>query len=93
MRFVVASGALLVFVAACGGTDQSDICKKYVSCEQAYEKASSTGPVDLSQYAEGGPCWASAANSQECDQECTAGIAQDKDAAADANLDVPACQG
>ena len=90
MRAVVLC-LVLVVVGACGSA-QSAICKKYIACEQAYEKASATGPVDLTQYEASGVCWQSDANAQLCDQQCTDGVTAVRQAATAANLDVAACR-
>ena len=80
-------------MGACGcGSAQSPICKQYVACQQQYDGASQTGPVDVAQYQADGLCWQSAQNSAQCDKDCTNGVAAIRQAAADANLDVPACQ-
>ena len=82
---------MLLLATGCG-TQQSAVCKKFIACEQAYEKASQTNPIDLSQYEADGTCWQSGQNAQLCDQQCTDGIAAVRQAAADANLNVPACK-
>jgi hypothetical protein len=86
MRFV----AIVLLFAGCGA-QQSAVCKKFIACEQAYEKASNTGPIDLSQYEANGVCWQSADNATKCDQQCTDGTTAVRQAVADANLSVPAC--
>ena len=70
---------------------QSEICARYVACQQEYDAAARTGPTDLAQYAPDGICWLSAENIDTCDQQCTDGIAAVQEAAANANLDVPSC--
>lgn len=71
---------------------QSEICGQYVACQQAYDAASQTGPADVAQYESDGICWLSDANADTCDQQCTEGVAALREAAANANLSVPACE-
>jgi hypothetical protein len=78
-------------LAACA-QEPSDICNQYVACQQAYDEASDTGPTDVEQYEAGGLCWQSGENVETCDRQCTEGLDALKDAAARANLDVPACE-
>ncbi len=91
-RLVVLALAAVAVGGACA-PPQSDGCKQYIACQQEYDAASGTGPVDVSQYEADGACWDSADNAATCDQQCTEGIAAVRDAAANANLDVPSCQG
>lgn len=86
----------LLFVIVCSfglgcGQDPSEICRQYVACQAEYDAASATGPVDTAQYEDEGLCWASADNAARCDQQCSDGLAAVREAAANANLDVPAC--
>lgn len=80
-----------LLLSACGAP-QSAICRTYVACQQQYDGASQTGPVDVAQYQADGICWQSAANAAQCDADCTQGVTAIRQAATDANLDVPACR-
>lgn len=70
---------------------QSEICQRYIACQQEYDAASQTGPADVAQYQADGICWLNAENADTCDRQCTEGLAAVQDAAANANLEVPAC--
>ena len=85
------ASAFVLSVAGSCAQAQSEICRQYVACQQEYDAASLTGPTDVAQYEADGICWLSAENADTCDLQCTDGIAALKDAAANANLDVPAC--
>lgn len=70
---------------------QSEQCRAYVACQQAYDEATGNAPVDVSQYLEGGACWDDANNAAHCTEDCQAGLALLADAAEREGLPLPAC--
>lgn len=76
---------------ACGET-QSEACRAYVACQEAYDEATGAAPADVAQYQAGGACWDSGANAAACTEDCQAGIDALDDAAQSEGIELPACQ-
>lgn len=87
-RFIGIS--LLCGLGACRA-EPSPECQTYRACQAAYDEATGTGPVDVSQYEADGACWDSGDNAARCTADCEAGAAALARAAAAEGLDVPAC--
>jgi hypothetical protein len=58
----LAFAGLICGVAACG---PSEICKKYVACQKAYDDT-----VDTTAYEDGGTCWQTAPAANTCNTQC-----------------------
>ncbi len=86
-------GISLVSGALGCGAPQSEQCRAYVACQQAYDEATGTAPVDVAQYLEGGACWDDANNAARCTEDCEAGLTLLADAADREGLPLPACPG
>ena len=84
-------GILLLAAASGCGAPQSEQCRSYVACQQAYDEATGIAPVDVSQYLEGGACWDDANNAAHCTEDCERGLALLAEAADSEGLLLPAC--
>lgn len=91
-RALCISVGLVALIASCA-VEQSEICQQYIACQTEYDEAAQTGPTDFADYEADGVCWANAENAALCDGNCTEAIEALREAAANAQLDVPACAG
>ena len=82
--------SLAAGVLSCAA-EPSAVCLAYVGCQQAYDEATGTGPVDVTQYQPGGACWDSAENAARCTADCQTGLDLLSESATAEGLDLAAC--
>ena len=83
---------LSAFASGCG-IEQADECRQYIACQQEYDEAAQTGPTEFADYESDGVCWQSAENAATCTDRCTEALAALREAATNANIEAPSCEG